>query len=127
MSEPEPETIMPLPAGCTATLLDGAWSCARCGTARPMESAHPGCKPQTLSRLRAVVDSAIERHRDEYASMQRIANDSLADPAIRAAINPWPAATRAAELAGVALLLERVAGSDNILDELNPNRKKAGA
>ncbi len=132
MSEPkaetksETETVTPLPAGCQAVLLDGAWSCARCGSARPMNSAHPGCKPQSLSRLRAVVDAAVERHRDEYSSLRRIANDAKADPAIRSAINPWPAAVRAAELAGVAHLLDRINGNDKILDELMPSRKKAG-
>jgi hypothetical protein len=118
------DDVVPLPAGCKAALLDGAWSCGACGTARPMDSAHPGCKRLSLPRLRSVVDAAIERERGQFLSLSRIANDPLGDPAIRTAINPWPAAVRAAELTGVAMLLERVSGNDAIMEELIPGWKK---
>ncbi len=120
------DDVIPLPAGCMAVLLDGAWSCARCGTARPMDSVHPGCKPLSLPRLVSIMRAVQERTYDDYQSLHSIKTSPQSDPVIAAGTNPWPKATLAAELGGVLLFLERCAdGDQRAIDALIAIQKKA--
>lgn len=120
------DDVIPLPPGCKAALLDGAWSCARCGTSRAMDSVHPGCKPLSLSRLVSIMRAVQERAYQEYQSLHGIKTSGQSDPAIAAGVNPWPRAVLAAELAGVVLFLERCAdGDQRAIDALLAIQKKA--
>lgn len=100
------------PETCGANLGEAFATCAKCGVAwRVGASATPACGTMTFARMRAFLEAEIRVAEDSHSALASLARQGIG-------ANPVPSLERAAQLAAVLRLVNRVARNPSIVDIL---------
>lgn len=116
MSDDKAEATVARLDNCIADLKSDYPVCERCGFAWRGGGPSPACKPMGLNRMVEVLEREIERLEQSHRVCVALKKEGVA-------ADPLPELVRSAELRVVLRLVNRIRGSDAVLDILNPQRR----